>query len=88
MDASEIMLRMKNLGYRVVPELVPHKRKFEIVVEPWNWDLNKKRSGRTKRTGRFFGLRDCCASSNKESEFSEAMREVQLKLIAHFDVKD
>lgn len=88
MEAAEIMVKMKNLGYRAVSEFVPHKGKFEIIVEPWDWDLNIKRSGRTKRTGHFFGHGDCCVSSNKKTEFGDAMREVQLKLIAHFNAKD
>lgn len=83
----DIMQEMKRIGYRVVPDLVSHKSQFEIIIEPWDWDQNKKRSGRTKRTGFFFRPVECYSSSKKDTEFDKTMKSVQMTLINHFKNK-
>lgn len=83
MREMELILQMKDIGYRVVPDLIPYQGKFEIIVEPWHWDLQERRSGRTRRTGIFFNKADCYLSGAKETPFAKRLREVQEHLIQH-----
>lgn len=80
----QIAQAMKDIGYRVIPEYVHDRRMFEIIIQSWDWDLNARRSGSTKRTGFFFLRRECVLHSKKATPFSEKLKEVQMKLIEHF----
>lgn len=83
MREMELAMQMKEIGYRVVPDLCRITGKYEIIVEPWNWDLNERREGRMKRTGFFFTRAECHLISGKETPFSIKLREIQQQLIDH-----
>lgn len=75
-------------GFRVVTEQIPYQQKWEIIVEPWDFQNHKRRPGKVKRTGHFFGANDRKFSHNgQEAEFSKKMKEVQMILVEHFNKK-
>lgn len=87
MEQIEVMKEMQRIGYRVVPDYVLHKGMFEIIIEPWDWDKNVKRQGRTRRTGFFYQQKECFMNSINETPFSAKMKEIQMKLIEHMSTK-
>lgn len=86
-DVNEMVKIIKDNGYIVVPETLPHSQRWEIVIIPWDFIHSKKRLGQIKRTGYFFGPNECQSSLNKETPFERAMKDVQLKLVQHFTRK-
>lgn len=85
METMEIITKLSNLGYRVVPDWISYNRCYEIIVEPWDYVLNKKRPGRVKRTGFYFSPSEI--NRPGESDYIKKLTEVQLKLINHFHAK-
>lgn len=84
MDELEIFKELRKLQYRVVPVFDRKFQRFEVVVEPWNYDQNRAITRKQiKRTGFFFGKNDIVMSALKETKYAVKLREVQLKLINH-----
>ena len=85
MEINEMAKIIIQKGYRVVTDRVGFSQKWEIIIEPWDHKLGKKRPGKIKRTGFFFNHNERTFSINgKETEFAKKMKEVQLKLVNHF----
>ena len=86
-DVNQMVQLIKYHGYIVVPEWMPYKKMWEIVILPWDFANCKRRPGRAKRTGEFFNKTDCSCSNNRETKFAKKMKEVQNKLCDHFEKK-
>lgn len=78
-NPNDILKELIKAGIRVVPELLPGSRTYEIVVEPWDFQTNKKATGRTKRTGVFFQQKDLNKKIN--NMYYPKLQEIQLKEI-------
>lgn len=72
------------IGYRVVPEALTHQR-YEIIVEPWDFETNRKKPGKKKRTGYVFTQYE--VNKPGDSPYQKKLREIQLKLINHINQK-
>ena len=84
MELMEIFEKLKKIGFRVIPESNPSHRKYEIIIEPWDYRLNKKQPGKRKKTGYMFSTLEV---NKKDSPYWKKLTEIQLKLINHFETK-
>lgn len=88
MTVSEITQELKAAGYRVVPEYSHVWHRWEIIIEPWDWERGKRIPGRkVKRTGRFFSADECKFGKTSSTGYARSLLEVQLKLIDHLKNK-
>lgn len=76
---NTILKSLMRIGVRVVPDRLPYSSTYEIIVEPWDFQTNKKATGRTKRTGVFFQQKDLNKKVN--NIYYPKLQEVQLKEI-------
>lgn len=84
MNELEIITELRKLSYRVVPEFDRNTHRFEIIIEPWDYEQNRRASRKQiKRTGLYFGQNDVSMHSLKDTDYAVKLREVQLKLINH-----
>ena len=82
-NPNQILQKLIKAGIRVVPELLPGSRTYEIIVEPWDFKTNKKAPGRTKRTGVFFQQKDLNKKIN--NIYYPKLQEIQLKEIRKYE---
>lgn len=88
MDANEIYIKLRAISYRVVPEYNHDFHRFEIIVEPWDYENNKRiRSRKIKRSGVFIPRDECRASVKKETKFGTELVRIQLAVIEHYEKK-
>ena len=88
MEANEIFIALRKTGYRVVPEWRNDLRLFEIIIEPWDYEANKRiRTKKIKRTDVFIKQSECFMSVTKVTKLSVELNRIQMKIINHFEQK-
>lgn len=85
MEINKIMIELRELGYRVVPEYDSYRRNFEIIIEPWCWRSNRRKPGKIKKTGFIFNIYEI--NKKGESPYRQKLKEVQITLINHLKKK-
>ena len=86
LNPNDILKELIKAGIRVVPELLPGSKTYEIIVEPWDFQTNKKAPGRTKRTGVFFQQKDLNKKVN--NVYYPKLQEIELKEIKKYESRN
>lgn len=84
-NPNKILKSLMAIGVRVVPDLLPGSRTYEIIVEPWDYNLNVRGKGRTKRTGVFFQQKDLNKKIN--NIYYPKLQEIQMKIIKKNEIR-
>lgn len=84
-NPNQILKSLMTIGVRIVPDLLPGSKTYEIIVEPWDYGLNVRGKGRTKRTGAFFQQKDLNKKIN--NIYYPKLEEIQLKTIKKHESK-
>lgn len=88
MEANQIFKKLRAINYRVVPEYDRNFHRFEIIIEPWDYENNKGiRSRKVKRSGVYFGRSECRLSSVGETRFKAELKRIQVAVINHYKNK-